>query len=152
MDYLLYPGVFERGPQPLDQSRRNGPAAAGLESKSQESVGCVHREGQRRIRGPAGEPGIQRLLGINHREIARMTRVFGPQLLKQAEELHLAVKLLERCAIRLLRLQLLELPNYRYPRIDSRQFLAQQYLVAMVLEALPIRLALDFASSFECGG
>jgi len=124
MDYFLNPRVFERRTHLLDQSRRNGSPAAGLESKPQESVRCVHRESQRRVRGPAGEPGIQRLLGLNHREIARMTRILGPQLLKQAEELHLAVKLLERCAIRLLRLQLFELPNHRNRRIDGRQFLA----------------------------
>ena len=81
--------------------------------------------------------------------IARVRVLGRPHLFQQAVELQLLVNLLELGNVGLLRRQIRHLEFNRRRRIDGRQPLAQQNLLAIILQTLAIHLALHFGRVFE---
>ena len=73
----------------------------------------------------------------------------GRKLLQQGCELKLVEERSCRSHIRLLRLHALEFQIYRHAAVDRHQLLAQQNVVAVVLQRLAIALALHLIRAVE---
>src|SRR5947209_18354348 len=80
-----------------------------------------------------------------------MRVVHRPKFLEQAEELQLLADRAQRGKVGLGGAHLLQLERNWNRSVDGREALAQQDAIAIVLQALPIHLALPFAGPLPPG-
>ncbi len=108
-----------------------------------------HRKSDRFVCGNLRQEFFHRFRRFQLGVVPVLCRLRRTQLLQEAVKLQFAIDHLQCLYVRRLGLQTLHGPLHRDGRIDGSELLTQQNLVAMVLQALPIHLALHFSGTLQ---